>query len=157
MAEQFINRKHQRYTAKEDALLRKGATQLPGRTPKAVYQRRRELGLVKPSAWTKDEIELARQGICPEGRTKAALRCVRNKLGITNQTTMNANGQMELRFTTKSPRDGEHIHTTVAKFVNTAMILHTAGLDYHEIAEQTHHKVAQVQQAIQLAESLRTK
>ena len=80
------NRNYKRWTAEEDSMLRRGATKLPGRTDKSVYQRRRTLGLVKSSHWNKDEITLAQQGIVPAGRTKAAFRCLRNKLGITNKT-----------------------------------------------------------------------
>ena len=87
------SRKYMPYTVKEDKMLRDGATSLPGRTPKAVYQRRRELGLVKPSKWTPDEIELAKRNIVPSGRTKAALRCLRNKLGLTKAVGEAANGQ----------------------------------------------------------------
>jgi len=152
------NRRYQRYSAQEDRLLRKGATQLPGRNQHAVYQRRRELGLVKPVKWTKDEIELAKQGICPEGRSPAALRCVRNKLGLHKTTKIGRDGQMELVFPNgPSVHSGEHITNVVAKFVKTALILSSAGLSAEEIAEQTNHNVAQVQQAIALADSLRIK
>lgn len=151
-------RRYQRYTPQEDRLLRKGATQLPGRNSHAVYQRRRELGLVKPVRWTKDEIELAKQGICPEGRSQAALRCVRNKLGLKKTEKVGKDGQMELVFPTgPSAHSGEHIPNVVARFVKTALILSAAGLTAEEIAEQTSHNLAQVQQALSLAESLRLK
>ena len=150
-------RRYKRYTAYEDRLLRKGATQLPGRNSHAVYARRRELGLVKPVKWTKDEIELAKQGICPEGRSKAALRCVRNKLGLHKTEKVGKDGQMELVFPSPSLHSGEHISTVVAKFVKTVLILSSAGLSAEEIAEQTSHNVAQVQQALTLADALRIK
>ena len=89
-------RRYQRYTPKEDSVLRKGATSLPGRTEKAVYQRRRDLGLVKPAKWTADEIKLAERNIRPEGRTMSALRCLRTKMGFKKNTKFDSKGQYEL-------------------------------------------------------------
>ena len=151
------NRKYQRYSAREDKLLRSGATELPGRTPKSVYQRRREMGLVKPKKWTTDELKLAERNICPEGRTAAALRCVRNKMGYRKGTRFNAVGQFEMDLKPLSAHHNTHINTIVGNFVRTVLILRKGGLSPLEIAEQTGKTLAQVNQAIMLAESLRLK
>ena len=157
MTHEIQSRKYSRYTAKEDKMLRDGATILPGRTQKAVYQRRRELGLVKPSAWTPDEIELARHNILPSGRTKAALRCIRHKLGLNNKTMMTPTGQMELNFSEGSAHTNQHIHEIVGKFVQTVAILHKSGMSLADIAEQTGKTKLQVQNALDLSASLRAK
>ena len=157
MTNEIQSRKYSRYTAKEDKMLRDGATILPGRTQKAVYQRRRELGLVKPAAWNPDEIELAKQNIVPTGRTKAALRCVRNKLGLNKKTTMTANGQMELTLAPMSVHTNQHISDIVGKFVKTVNILRKSGMSVAEIADQTGKTKEQVQNALDLSASLRTK
>lgn len=157
MTNEIQSRKYSRYTAKEDKMLRDGATMLPGRTQKAVYQRRRELGLVKPAAWNPDEIELAKQNIVPTGRTKAALRCVRNKLGLNKKTTMTANGQMELTLVPMSAHTNQHISDIVGKFVKTVNILRKSGMSVADIADQTGKTKEQVQNALDLSASLRTK
>lgn len=157
MTNEIQSRKYSRYTAKEDKMLRDGATILPGRTQKAVYQRRRELGLVKPAAWNPDEIELAKQNIVPTGRTKAALRCVRNKLGLNKKTTMTANGQMELTLAPMSVHTNQHISDIVGKFVKTVNILRKSGMSVADIADQTGKTKEQVQNALDLSASLRTK
>lgn len=151
------NRNYKRWTAAEDSLLRRGATKLPGRTDKSVHQRRRTLGLVKSSHWTEDEIKLAQQGIVPSGRTKAAFRCLRNKLGITNKTKVGANGQCELNLTTTSAHTNTHIQTVVGNFVRTVLILHRGGMKNEDIADQLGKTVAQIDQALVLASSLRLK
>lgn len=151
------SRKNLAYTAKEDKMLRDGATMLPGRTVKAVYQRRRQLGLVKKAAWNPDELELAKQNIVPAGRTKAALRCVRNKLGLNKKTTMTANGQMELTLAPVSAHTNQHISDIVGKFVKTVNILRKSGMTVADIAEQTGKTKEQVQNAINLSDSLRSK
>lgn len=157
MTNEIQSRKYSRYTAKEDKMLRDGATILPGRTQKAVYQRRRELGLVKPAAWTPDQIELARHNILPAGRTKAALRCIRHKLGLNNKTTMTQTGQMELNFSAGSAHTNQHISDIVGKFVKTVNILRKSGMTVADIAEQTGKTKEQVQNAINLSDSLRSK
>lgn len=157
MTNEIQSRKYSRYTAKEDKMLRDGATILPGRTQKAVYQRRRELGLVKPAAWNPDEIELAKQNIVPTGRTKAALRCVRNKLGLNKKTTMTANGQMELTLAPMSVHTNQHISDIVGKFVKTVNILRKSGMSVADIADQTGKTKEQVQNALDLSASLRNK
>lgn len=146
-----------RYTQAEDKALRAGQTTLPGRTTKAVYQRRRELGLIKPAKWSDNEIKLAKLNIVPEGRTKAALRCVRNKLGITKKVSMTSTGQMEMNLTPLSIHTDKHISVIVGNFVRMVDILVKSGMDVKEIAEQTGKTVTQVQNAIDLAKSLRLK
>lgn len=153
----MLDRKYLPYSNKEDKALREGATSLPGRTPKAVYQRRRELGLVKPAKWTPDEIELAKINKVPEGRTKAALRCVRHKLGLNIKTTMTQSGQMELKLAPMSAHTKQHIEEIVSKFVRTVTILDKSGMSAKEIAEQTGKTLSQVQGALTLANSLRSK
>lgn len=157
MNTEMTSRKNMPYTIKEDKLLREGATELPGRTQKAVYQRRRHLGLVKPSAWTPDELELAKMNKVPAGRTKAALRCIRHKLGLNTRTTMGNNGQMELKLAPMSVHTNLHISEIVAKFVQTVAILSKSGMPPKDIAEQTGKSISQVQGAIDLAKSLRKK
>lgn len=151
------NRKYQHYTQQEDNLLRKGATSLPGRTQKAVYQRRRELGLVKSSRWTKDQIELAKRNIVPEGRTKAALRMIRHKLGLKKNVSMTDSGQMELNLTPLSEHHNTHIHKVVGNFVKTILILKNGGLTVAEIAEQTGKPVETVQTLLNVVETFRLK
>ena len=151
------NRKYQHYTQHEDNLLRKGATSLPGRTQKAVYQRRRELGLVKSSRWTKDQIELAKRNIVPEGRTKAALRMIRHKLGLKKNVSMTDSGQLELNLTPLSEHHNTHIHTIVGNFVKTILILKNGGMTVAEIAEQTGKSVETVQTLLNVVETFRLK
>jgi len=151
------NRKYQHYTQNEDNLLRKGATSLPGRTQKAVYQRRRELGLVKSSRWTKDQIELAKRNIVPEGRTKAALRMIRHKLGLKKNVSMTDSGQLELNLTPLSEHHNTHIHTVVGNFVKTILILKNGGMTVAEIAEQTGKPVETVQTLLNIVETFRLK
>lgn len=151
------NRKYQHYTQYEDNLLRKGATSLPGRTQKAVYQRRRELGLVKSSRWTKDQIELAKRNIVPEGRTKAALRMIRHKLGLKKNVSMTDSGQLELNLTPLSEHHNTHIHTIVGNFVKTILILKNGGMTVAEIAEQTGKPVETVQTLLNIVETFRLK
>jgi hypothetical protein len=151
------NRKYQHYTQNEDNLLRKGATSLPGRTQKAVYQRRRELGLVKSSRWTKDQIELAKRNIVPEGRTKAALRMIRHKLGLKKNVSMTDSGQLELNLTPLSEHHNTHIHTIVGNFVKTILILKNGGMTVAEIAEQTGKPVETVQTLLNIVETFRLK
>lgn len=151
------NRKYQHYTQNEDNLLRKGATSLPGRTQKAVYQRRRELGLVKSSRWTKDQIELAKRNIVPEGRTKAALRMIRHKLGLKKNVSMTDSGQLELNLTPLSEHHNTHIHTIVGNFVKTILILKNGGMTVAEIAEQTGKPVETVQTLLNVVETFRLK
>lgn len=151
------NRKYQHYTQNEDNLLRKGATSLPGRTQKAVYQRRRELGLVKSSRWTKDQIELAKRNIVPEGRTKAALRMIRHKLGLKKNVSMTDSGQLELNLTPLSEHHNTHIHTVVGNFVKTILILKNGGMTVAEIAEQTGKPVETVQTLLNVVETFRLK
>jgi hypothetical protein len=153
----ITSRKYMPYTVKEDKMLRDGATMLPGRTQKAVYQRRRELGLVKPAKWTPDEIELAKHNIVPEGRTKAALRCLRNKLGITKNVSLTKTGQMELTLIPMSVHSTKHISEIVGKFARTVDILSKSGMTAKEIAEQTGKSMSTVQLAIDLAAALRIK
>jgi hypothetical protein len=124
---------------------------------KAVYQRRRQLGLVKKAAWNPDELELAKQNIVPAGRTKAALRCVRNKLGLNKKTTMTANGQMELTLAPVSAHTNQHISDIVGQFVRTVGILSKSGMTAKEIAEQTGKSLSTVQMALDLATALRMK
>ena len=151
------NRKYQHYTQNEDNLLRKGATSLPGRTQKAVYQRRRELGLVKSSRWTKDQIELAKRNIVPEGRTKAALRMIRHKLGLKKNVSMTDSGQLELNLTPLSEHHNTQIHTIVGNFVKTILILKNGGMTVAEIAEQTGKPVETVQTLLNIVETFRLK
>lgn len=151
------SRKYMPYTVKEDKMLKDGATSLPGRTPKAVYQRRRELGLVKPAKWTPDEIELAKRNIVPSGRTKAALRCLRNKLGLTKAVGEAANGQMELKLAPISAHSTKHISDIVGQFVRTVGILSKSGMTAKEIAEQTGKSLSTVQMALDLSAALRMK
>lgn len=151
------NRKYQHYTQHEDNLLRKGATALPGRTQKAVYQRRRELGLVKPAKWTKDEVELAKRNIIPEGRTKDALRMMRHKLGLKKNVSMEANGQMALNLTPVSEHHNMHIHTVVGNFVKMILILKNGGMTVAEIAEQTGKSVETVKNLLDVVETFRLK
>ena len=155
MESNATSRKYMPYTVREDKMLRDGATHLPGRTQKAVYQRRRELGLVKPAKWTPDEIELAKRNIVPSGRTLAALRCLRSKLGITRNVTMNKNGQMELALTPMSVHSTKHISEIVGQFSRTVDILSKSGMTVKEIAEQTGKTAATVQMAMDLATALR--
>lgn len=152
-----LSRKNLPYTAQEDKKLRDGATTLPGRTLKAVYQRRRQLGLVKQAAWNEDELKLARQNIVPAGRTKAALRCLRHKLGLNKKTTMTASGQMELTLAPVSAHNNQHISDIVGKFVKTVTILRKSGMSVADIADQTGKTKEQVQNAINLSDSLRSK
>lgn len=151
------NRKYQHYTQHEDSMLRKGATALPGRTQKAVYQRRRELGLVKSSRWTKDQIELAKRNIVPEGRTKAALRMMRHKLGLKKNVSMATNGQLELNFTPVSEHHNTHIHTVVGNFIKTILLLKNGGMTVEEIAEQTGKTVDVIQSLLNVVETFRLK
>jgi hypothetical protein len=145
------------YTIKEDKQLRDGAKTLPGRTQKAVYQRRRELGLVKPAKWTPDEIELAKINKVPAGRTQAALRCIRHKLGLNSHTTMTASGQMELTLRPVSAHSNQHISEIAGKFIRTVDILSKSGMSAREISEQIGKPLATVQLAIDLATALRMK
>lgn len=153
----ITDRKYERWDQHEDALLRKGATMLPGRTIKAVYQRRRQLGLVKPAKWDANELKLAEQNIVPEGRTKAALRCIRNKLGFTNKVKVNEEGQMELNLTPASEHANIHIHTVVGNFVRTVDILRRGGMTTDEIAKQLNKPKSVIDKAVSLSESLRIK
>ena len=98
-----------------------------------------------------------KQGICPEGRSPAALRCVRNKLGLNKKTTMTANGQMELTLAPVSAHTNQHISDIVGKFVKTVNILRKSGMTVADIAEQTGKTKEQVQNAINLSDSLRSK
>lgn len=151
----MYERKYQRYSAEEDRALRQGAKELPGRTRKSVYQRRRELGLAKPVRWSADELKLAERNVCPAGRTKNALRCLRNKMGYRQGTRFNGLGQFELDLRPVSAHTNVHVHTLVGNFVRTVLILRKGGLSVREISEQTGRSESVVSHAIELAEAMR--
>ena len=75
----------------------------------------------------------------------------------SNKTKVGANGQCELNLTTASAHTNTHIQTVVGNFVRTVLILHRGGMNNEDIANELGKTVAQIEQALALATSLRLK